>query len=608
MEKDRLSRKLAVILHADVVGSTKLVQQDEVLAHERIRSTFQRLSETIKAYGGITRELRGDALVAEFERASDAVIAAIAFQAQNEESDADLSDKIKPALRIGISLGEVVIADNTITGAGVVLAQRLEQLADSGGIVVQGAVSETVPTRMPFDFESLGEQKLKGFELPVRAFAVNLKPGESVPLPEPNADKLVKTAPLNKSSNQPVTVDTGKPSIAVLPFNNMSGDVEQEYFSDGLTEDIITELSRFHDLFVIARHSSFAFKNQALDIADIGKKLGVQYLIEGSVRKSSRRVRITAQLIEVATGNHIWADRYDRELEDIFSVQDDVVRTITATLVGRVGLTHRDRTQNKLPSNMDAYDWFVQGRALYNTTTPEDNIRACSMFEKATTLDPKFATAYALLAQTHLRDWATFWEKLPETSYQRAWDNAKKSVELDDTDSVTHSSLGFTYLFRGNHDQAFFHLNKALELNPGDINALTFISRCEMLSGNPERAIERINEASHYNPFGKYNWSLVLAYYAMQRYDEAKLAMNAIQNPAAMMVIWMAAVYAQAGNISEASELAAKFVAIVEQKLGAIGVALPQSWLGFVDERWPFKHSEDREHFLGGLRKAGLTE
>jgi len=608
MGKDRLSRKLAVILHADVVGSTKLVQQDEVVAHERIQSTFQRFSETIKAYGGITRELRGDALVAEFGRASDAVIAAIAFQAQNEDFDADLSDEIKPALRIGISLGEVVIADNTITGAGVVLAQRLEQLADSGGIVVQGAVSETVPTRMPFDFKSLGEQKLKGFELPVRAFAVNLKPGESVPLPEPDADKLVKTAPLNKSSNQPVTADTGKPSIAVLPFNNMSGDAEQEYFSDGITEDIITELSRFHDLFVIARHSSFAFKKQALDIADISQKLGVQYIVEGSVRKSAGRVRVTAQLIEVATGSHLWAERYDRELEDIFAVQDEVVRTITATLVGKVGLAHRDRAQNKLPSNMDAYDWFVQGRELYNTTTSDDNFKACAMFEKAVSLDPKFAAAYALLAQVHLRDWITFWKEPLETSYDLVWKNARKSIELDDTDSVTQSSLGYAYLFKGDHDQAFTHLNRALELNPGDTDALIFMSRYELLSGRPELAIKRIAEANRYNPFGKYNWSLGTAYYAMRRYDEAKVKLQSLHSPAEIMLVWMAAVYAQEGDIEKAKGQAAKVVANVEEKLNLLGAPLPQNWLGFVDERWPFKHSEDREHFLGGLRKAGLTE
>jgi adenylate cyclase len=608
VEKDHLSRKLAVILHADVVGSTSLVQKNETIAHERIQAAFHQFSETINSYGGITRELRGDALVAEFERASDAVSAALVFQVLNGESNATLDDDIQPLLRIGISLGEVVIADNTVTGAGVVLAQRLEQLADSGGIVVQGAVSETVPTRMPFDFESLGEHKLKGFELPVRAFSVSLKPDESVPAPEIDPNDQHETALLNEPSKPNVCIEAGKPSIAVLPFKNMSGDPEQEYFSDGISEDIVTELSRFHDLFVIARHSSFSFKNQALDIADIGQKLGVQYLVEGSIRKSAGRVRITAQLIEVATSSHIWADRYDRELEDIFAVQDEVVRTITATLVGKVGLAHRDRAQSKLPSSMDAYDWFVQGRELYSTTTLDDNSKAIIMFEKAVALDPGFAAAYALLAQTHLRDWITFWEEMPEQSYKRVWANAKKSIELDDTDSVTQASIGYAYLFKGELDQAYVHLDRALELNPGDTDALIFMSRFEMLSGRPELAIERIAEANQYNPFGKYNWSLGTAYYAMRRYDEAKLKLQAIHSPAAIMLIWMAAVYAQTGEIEKARELAVKFVANVEEKLSSLDAPLPTSWLGFVAERWPFRMQEDMDHLLEGLRKAGVPE
>jgi adenylate cyclase len=599
---------LAVILHADVVGSTTLVQQNETLAHERIQATFRNFSETIKSYGGMTRELRGDALVAEFERASDAVTAAHVFQTLNREFNSTLSGDIQPELRIGISLGEVIIADNTVTGAGVVLAQRLEQLADTGGIVVQGAVSETVPIRMPFDFESLGEHKLKGFELPVRAFSVSLKPGESVPAPESDFYDQSETALPNKPSKLHVSIEVGKPSIAVLPFKNMSGDAEQEYFSDGISEDIITELSRFHDLFVIARHSSFSFKNQALDIADIGQKLGVQYLVEGSIRKSAGRVRITAQLIEVATGRHIWADRYDRELEDIFAVQDEVVRTITATLVGKVGLAHRDRARSKLPSNMDAYDWFVQGRELYGTTTLDDNSKAIVMFEKAIALDPGFAAAYALLAQTHLRDWITFWEEIPEQSYQRVWENARKSVELDDTDSVTQASIGYAYLFKGDHDQANVHLNRALELNPGDTDALIFMSRLEMLSGRPEFAIERIAEANRYNPFGKYNWSLGTAYYAMRRYDEAKLKLQAIHSPAEIMLVWLAAVYAQAGETEKARGLAAKFVAKAEGKLILLDAPLPTSWLGFVGERWPFKQQEDMDHLLEGLLKAGVPE
>jgi adenylate cyclase len=609
MEKDRLSRKLAVILHADVVGSTALVQLNETLAHQRIQAVFNSFSETIKNYGGITRELRGDALLAEFERASDAVAAALAFQDSNEEINLSSGDDIQPTLRIGISLGEVIIADNTITGAGVVLAQRLEQLADSGGIVVQGSVSETVPTRMPFEFESLGKQVLKGFDQPVRAYAVRLRVGEELPAPDTDVKQRNETALLDETLKRPVTTEQGKLSIAVLPFENMSGDAEQEYFSDGISEDIITELSRFHDLFVIARHSSFVFKNQSMDITEIGQKLGVQYVVEGSVRKSARHVRITAQLIEVATGSHVWAERYDRELEDIFAVQDEVVRTITSTLVGRVGLAHRDRAQSKLPSSMGAYDWLVQGRELYINSTADDNIKALEMFEKAILLDPNFASAYALLAQTYLRDWVTHWKLLPETSYDRAWANARKSMELDDTDSLAQTALGYIFLFIGrDHDQAFFHLKKALELNPGDIDALVFMSRCEMLSGNPERAVEYINEASRYNPFGKYNWSLVGPYYAMRRYDEAKLMMRAIQNPANMMLVWMAAVFAQAGNINEARNLVTEFIAIAEENLGSLGAPLPQSWLRFVTERWPFKHSEDAEHFIEGLRKAGVPE
>ena len=608
MKKDHLSRKLAVILHADVAGSTALVQQNEQLAHERIQDAFRRFSDTVKTYQGHVLELRGDALLAEFERPSDAVTATLAFQILNEEFNSKLDDDIQPQLRIGISLGEVIIADNTVTGAGVVLAQRLEQLADTGGIVVQGAVSETVPTRMPFDFESLGEHKLKGFELPVRAFSVSLKPGESLPAPEYDVYDRSEAALPNKPSKLHVSIEAGKPSIAVLPFKNMSGDAEQEYFSDGISEDIITELSRFHDFFVIARHSSFSFKNQALDIADIGQQLGVQYLVEGSIRKSAGRVRITAQLIEIATGSHIWADRYDRELEDIFAVQDEVVRTITATLVGKVGLAHRDRAQSKLPSSMDAYDWFVQGRELYSTTTLDDNSKAIVMFEKAVALDSGFAAAYALLAQTHLRDWITFWEEIPEQSYQRVWANARKSMELDDTDSVTQASIGYAYLFKGDHDQANVHLTRALELNPGDTDALIFMARLEMLSGRSELAIERIAEANRYNPFGKYNWSLGTAYYAMRRYDEAKLKLQAIHSPAAIMLIWLAAVSAQAGEIEKARDLAAKFVANAEEKLNLLDAPLPTSWLGFVAERWPFKLQEDMDHLLEGLLKAGVPE
>jgi len=341
--KDRLSLKLAVILHADVVGSTSLVQKNEALAHERIQAAFHHFSETINSYNGITRELRGDALVAEFERASDAVAAALAFQILNEEFNATLSDDIQPRLRIGISMGEVIIADNTITGVGVVLAQRLEQLADSGGVVVQGSVSETVPARMPYDFDFLGEQVLKGFDQPVRAFSVSLKSGEELPTPEVHSESQstehnnpLFPAKLSRDSYEALTGERlelpNKPSIAVLPFQNMSGDPEQEFFADGMSEDIITALSRLPNLVVIARNSTFVYKDCATDVREIGRDLAVSHVLEGSIRKSGDRLRITVQLVDTRDGGHVWAERYDRNLDDIFAIQDEITHNIVIEL------------------------------------------------------------------------------------------------------------------------------------------------------------------------------------------------------------------------------------------------------------------------------------
>ncbi len=349
MAKDHLSRKLAVILHADVVGSTAFVQQNESLAHERIQAAFHNFAETIKVYGGIARELRGDALVAEFNRASDAVAAALAFQVLNGESNSTLDNDIQPQLRIGISLGEVIIADNTITGTGVVLAQRLEQLAEPGGVVVQGSVSETVPTRMPFEYEGLGEQMLKGFDQPVRAFIARLKSGEKPPAPE----EVVSAADATPSTSSPPIPD--EPSIAVLPFTNMSNDPELEYFSDGISEDIITALSKISALMVIAGNSTFTYKGKAVDIKQVGREQGVRYVLEGSVRRAGNRIRITAQLIDTTTGHHLWAENYDRDLEDIFALQDEITKKVVSTLDVQLVLGEQSQLWSDGTDNLEAW-------------------------------------------------------------------------------------------------------------------------------------------------------------------------------------------------------------------------------------------------------------
>jgi adenylate cyclase len=319
-------------------------------------------------------------------------------------------------------------------------------------------------------------------------------------------------------------------------------------------------------------------------------------------------VRVTAQLIDASTGNHIWADRYDRDLKDVFLVQDEVVRIITSTLVGRVAYAHVGRAKQNPTSNQDAYDWFIQGRELFYNGTAEENSKACAMFEKAVSLDLNYAAAYALLGETYLRDWLTFWNNPPEISCERAWENAKKSLTLDDMDSRTHTALGVVNLFVGDIDQANLHLDRALTLNPGDTHTLVYMSRYEMATGDSMRALDRINEARRNNPFGKYSFSLVPIYYALRRYEEAIQVMRAVQNPSPSMLPWMAAVYSQSGETENARHTLSEFIAIATEKLTVSGTPIPESWLGFITDRWRLVHDDSREHFLDGLHKAGLRD
>ena len=331
MAMSPLSGRLAVILHADVAGSTQLVQQDELIAHERIQDAFRRFSNSIEKYMGRVLELRGDALLAEFDRASDAVTAALAFQVDHTYHISHLKDDLKPTIRVGVAMGEVVIADDTVTGAGVVLAQRVEQLAEPGGLCITAGLHEALPKRMPFELENLGEQVLKGFDDPVRVYRVELSPGESLPSPQQKSHRQVSLksrglmaviavvvlgvaggidswSNISVPQEEPASLGRmafplpDKPSIAVLPFINMSDDPKQEYFVDGMTEDLITDISKISGLFVIARNSVFTYKGKAVKVRQVAEELGVRYVMEGSVRRVGNQVRINAQLIDATTG------------------------------------------------------------------------------------------------------------------------------------------------------------------------------------------------------------------------------------------------------------------------------------------------------------------
>jgi len=599
MKKDHLSRKLAVILHADVVGSTSLVHQNESLAHERIQAAFNNFAETITAYGGVAREIRGDALVAEFERASDAVPAALAFQILNEEFNSRLDDDIQPQLRIGISLGEVIIADNTITGVGVVLAQRLEQLADSGGVVVQGNVSETIPTRMPFEFKNLGEKILKGFDQPVRAYSAKLRPGEELPAPEAN-----ETTQAIESGNPQVP---DRPSIAVLPFENMSGDPEQEFFADGISEDLITALSRIHWFFVIARNSSFTYKGHAVDVTRVADELGVRYVIEGSVRKSGNRVRISAQLIDATTGHHVWAESYDRGLTDIFELQDEMTQTIAGAVEPELSAAERERAACTPPESLGAWEIYQRGLWHLWSFTKEDMTEAQRLFQQVHQLDASFAIAYSFESYSHYLDTMLGYTETPIESLKLAYKAGKHALALDDHDPVAYFALGRVCMMQGKHDDSVAELSRAVELSPSFALAHHGLGFALVLSGQVEEGAEELDKAIRLSPRDPVLWGTMcfrsIASNLLHQYEEAaKWARRVLIEPrAAEGGYWPYAVLASAlGNLGQLNE--------AHEVIGEALQRKPDLSLAYLKTTLPTKQSDGLDTYLDGLRKAGLPE
>jgi adenylate cyclase len=594
MDRDRLSRKLAVILHADVVGSTLLVQKNETLAHERIQAAFHHFSETIKTYGGIAREIRGDALVAEFERASDAVPAALAFQVLNDEFNSKLDDDIQPQLRIGISLGEVIIADNTITGAGVVLAQRLEQLADPGGVVVQGSVSETVPTRMPFEFEYLGEQDLKGFDKPVRAFSASLQEGKTLPAPE------VSSTP---QSRDPVSLKVAdKPSIAVLPFDNLSGDPSQQYLVDAITEDLVSNMA--HDLWfdVIARASTQKFKDDKAGTANIAAELGARYIVDGSLRKAGDRIRVSVMLIDGSDGRQIWDQRFERVVDDLFALQDEIAMCIAGAVIPEVNTAEQRLAMRKHPQNLDAWSSCHKAFAhLYTFEIPQLEL-AQFLFKQAIEHDPSYSQPYAGLAYSQMM---TLWyDSSKQALLETASQNARHAIQLDNRDSWAHFALGRILSMQCQYDEATLELERAIELNPSFGRAYFGLASVAVYSANYTQALEPIDTAIRLSPADPHLWTFynikARALTGLEQYEEAVYwARKAVRQPSATFWCDLALVSAL-GYLGREDEAR---LAIQELYRKKPGYSLEQYTRDdFVLA--PAAH----QLVIEGLRKAGLPE
>ena len=588
----QLTRKLAVLVHADVVGSTALVQINETLAHQRIQDTFRTFSETIARYNGIAHEIRGDALVAEFARASDAVSASLAFQSANAAHNEVLPDEIRPVVRVGISMGEVVVADSTVTGEGVVLAQRLEQLAEPGGICIQDAAYQTIPKRLPFEYRNLGQCELKGFEEPVRVYTVELKSGADIPQFEAHA---------NRAGAAPNLPD--KPSIAVLPFNNMSGEPEQEYFSDGITEDIITALSRISKLLVVARNSTMVYKGQAVDVKQVGQEQGVRYVLEGSVRKGGNRVRVTAQLIDATTGHHQWAEHYDRELDDIFAVQDEITQNVALEMQVQLTRGEQARLRAGGTDSVDARERALRADVLVDRHIREDSLEGRRLAEEALRIDPDYAHAWVALGWPHWQDAYWGWGESAHASLEQALEAGQNALGIDETYPDAFALLAMVYLLRGEHDKSIEMAEKAASFSPSHADAYGLWAYALNGSNKPKEAIQRMKRAMRLCPIYP-AWYLLVLGDSYRLMGENDLALSALREAiklepdSALTSVFLAGFLAEVGLINEAKATVDKVLSIDPTFTSTRGMA----GICF------YKDPALNEKALVNLRKAGLPD
>ncbi|RUV79988.1 adenylate/guanylate cyclase domain-containing protein, partial [Mesorhizobium sp. M5C.F.Ca.IN.020.14.1.1] len=471
-----MEQRLAAILAADMAGYSRLMEADESGTLARLRThRIELVDPAIAKNKGRIIKTTGDGMLVEFQSVTDAVKCAVEIQQRMKRRNSDVPQERRIEFRIGINLGDIIFEDEDIFGDGVNIASRIEQLADVGGICVTAAVATQIADRLEIAMEDLGEKTLKNISRPVRLYRIGF---DSPVLPEVEAKRSIS-----------------KPSIVVLPFNNMSGDPEQEFFADGLTEDIITELSRHHELFVISRNSSFVYKNRAVNVREVAEKLDVQYLVEGSVRKIGDRVRVTVQLIDTANDAHIWADKYDRKLDDIFAIQDEVTAAIAATLPGRVEAAQRDQLARAKPANMAAYECVLAAKVLHHRSTLADNERAQTLIGRAVALDPDYAHAHAWRACILGQAWVHNWCEDRDGVWNDIMAALDRALALDDNDADVHRILAAVNVNNNELTTARYHQERALALNPN--YDLVVVQQGELLTwlGRPEEGIEWIRKA-----------------------------------------------------------------------------------------------------------------
>ena len=603
MAEERVQRRLAAILAADVVGYSRLMRADETGTLTQLKALRKEVFDPRTAeYNGRIVKTTGDGVLVEFPSAVDAVQCAIKVQRALTKRNEDVPLDHRLELRIGINLGDIIVDEDDIYGDGVNVAARLEGLCGAGEVYVSGAIHDQTEGKVAAVFDDLGEQIVKNIDKPFRVYRVSEAAGSSV------------AAATTRGPNQPLSLPD-KPSIAVLPFENLSGDPEQGYFSDGITEDIITDLSKVSGLFVIARNSSFAYKGQSTDVRRVARELGVRSVLEGSVRKAGTRVRINAQLIDAVSGGHLWAERYDGDLDDIFSLQDEITGKIVSALEVYLTEGEKEKKRNLYIPNWEAYECFIHGRYIVTEhyfrfsqqsgepPSEENLLLGRQQFQRAIELDPGFAGGYAGLSWTYSLGIRHGLSSLPDEDREKAIHLAEQAVEIDKDFGWSHTALVSARLMQRRHEDAISSAKRAVELQPSDADAHAYLGFCLMWAGNPQGALVPLENSLRLDPrYQARSLSfLAFAHFGMQRYadvvSELETAIGPLGNVIHFTLVFLTGAYVQLGRMDEAKATVHK---------------LRNYYSGFtvgtLHRLLPYKDPADTEFLCDALRKAGLPE
>lgn len=622
-----LERKLAAILYADVAGYSRLTGEDEERTHRTLSTHLDLFANVIKTHKGSVVHYAGDAVLAEFETVTEALSGAVEVQRELRAHEEALDGAPAVQFRIGINVGEVIVDRDDIYGDGVNVAARLEGLADPGGICISESVRAAVGNKLPLDYESLGEQSVKNIADPVRAYRVLFYPSSQ--RAKPRARRAVTAvavvagvgvlvlaanilwqpliSPMDRTVEQSGVAApiTDKPAIAVLPFANVNVNPEEEYFADGMTDDLITDLSKISGLYVIARNSVFAYKNRPINVSDVGRELGAQYILEGSIRRAEDRVRINVQLIDAASGRHLWAERFDRRYQDFFSLQNDVIAQVVSAVSVTLTDTEQTRIERPPTTSLEAYDYYLraeQAGYIGDSTGLRDTM---SLYEKAIALDPEFAEAHAGLARAAVEIWRQdINELMPGAEARaRAYESAERALEIDPANGRAYSVLAILQLAQGHHDAAIASARRAVALRPGDAEAHLDLGLVLAYAGEPEQGLAAVETALRLNPKPTPDALLYsgVVYFLDEQYQrsiDAFSKVRPVRENSETLSTYLAAAHAQLNQIDEAR------TAI--QGLIDIFPVLSLEYYRARDSY--FRRPEDLQRFIHGLRLAGLSD